>query len=136
MKVSEEAISKVVGEASEHLSEDHYISGQVDRLRSQQPHITQYVIAHQAELSVEGVVTTLFHVALIHRSIIEATGSSPAMVDFAGLDDAATSTPTLEKLNEIEPNIASYIASNIDLGAEANAVASKILAHITKALLR
>lgn len=135
MKVPEKAISKVVEEASQHLSEDHYISGQVDRLRSQQPSITQYVIAHQAELSVEGVVTTLFHAALIYRSIVEATGTSPAVVDFSGLDDAATSTPSLEKLAEQEPNVASYIASNIDLGQEASKVASTILAHVTKAMV-
>ncbi|MBW2734419.1 MAG: hypothetical protein JRH20_18690 [Deltaproteobacteria bacterium] len=137
MKVPEDAITKVVQAASEHMSEPEYISTQVDSLMGVQPSITQYVIAHQADLSVEGVVTTLFHVAMMHLSIIEATGSTPTKVGFPQLDMAATATPTLEDLAKDEPNLASYIATNLDLagGESANKVAGKVLTHIAQALV-
>lgn len=137
MKVPEAAIAKVVADASAHLGDAKYISGQVDRLMATQPKISQYVIAHQAELSVEGVVTTLFHAAIVHRCIVDATGNTPTTVDYADLDRAATSAPTLEAFAEQEPDLASYVASNLDLegGEAANAVAGKVLAHVAKALL-
>jgi hypothetical protein len=135
MKVTEIAIEKVVANAAAHIAEDNYISVQVGRMRSDQPHITQYVIAHQAELTVEGVVTTLFHASLLHRGLCEANGRSPGVVDFAALDRAATAVASLEQLAEEEPHMASYVASNIDLPTpKANEVAGKVLAHIGKAL--
>ena len=135
MKVSEQAIEKVVSEAAAHIAEENYISVQVGRMRSDQPHITQYVIAHQAELTVEGVVTTLFHASLLHRSLCEAHGRSPAVVDFAALDRAASAVASLEAFADEEPHMASYVASNIDLPTpKANEVASKVLAHVGKAL--
>lgn len=135
MKVSEQAVEKVVAEAAAHIAEENYISVQVGRMRSDQPHITQYVIAHQAELTVEGVVTTLFHASIVHRSLCEALGRSPGVVDFAALDRAASAVASLEKLADEEPHLASYVASNIDLATpKANEVASKVLAHVGKAL--
>ena len=136
MKVHEQAIEKVVTEAAAHIAEEHYISAQVGRMRSEQPHITQYVIAHQAELSVEGVVTTLFHASILQRGLIEAMGRSPATVDFSALDRAANAVASLEQFSEEEPHLASYVASNIDLASKAaNEVASKVLAHVGKALV-
>ena len=136
MKVPEHAIEKVLTEVSAHLREDDYISGEVGRFRSAQPHITQYVIAHQEDLSVEGVVTTLFHAAVLRRSLIEATGRGPSTVDYLALDRAAKAVASLEALAEEEPHLASYAVSNLDLDTpRGNEVAGRVLAHVAKALV-
>lgn len=136
MKVSEDALARIVTEASQRMGDDGYVQHQVDRLMRAQRQITQYVVAHQNELSVEAIVTVLFHASLIQRGIIEATGKTPAPVGYVELDRAATSVPTLETLAEHEPNIASFIVSNFELDDEAKTkVGCKLLAHIAGALI-
>ena len=136
MKVPEASISLVVAEASAKMQDMDYITGRVDRLTKAQPSITQYVIAHQTELSFAGIVSVLFNAALIHESVYRATGRFPSRVSYADLDAAALATPTLEALANIEPNLASFIVSNLDSeqGSHFPGIAGKILAHVAMAL--
>jgi len=136
MKVSETAIAPVVAEASERMHDSKYISGQVDKLMSAQPHITQYVVAHQQDLSMDGIVLVLFYGALIQRSVAEALGRRPGVVSYAMLDAAATATPTIEAFAEEEGDLASFIAGNVDLGGEAaTKLAIRLLTHVAGALV-
>lgn len=137
MKVPEAAIAQVVLDASERIADAEFISGRVDQLIRAQPHIMQYVVAHKQELSVEDIVQVLFHAAMIHESVVRATGRNPSIVGYAELDAAATAVPTLEALADREGDVASYIFSNIDLdgGEHAIGVARTILAHIAAALI-
>jgi hypothetical protein len=137
MKVTEASIAQVVSEASARMHDPKYITGQVDRLMSAQPAVTQYVVAHQAELTVEGIVTALFHVSLIHESIRRGLGRLPSRVSYADLDRAARSAPTVEALADIEADLASYIVSNVELEGDPrrSAVAQKILTHVAMALV-
>ena len=137
MKLTEQALTQVVADASERMAEPQYVTALVDSLRRSQPDITQYVIAHQDELELEGIVTTLCHAALLCRGLQLATGSAPGRVRFAQLDAAARACPDLESLAVAEPNAASYIASNVDLagGEDANQVAARVLTHLTQALV-
>lgn len=136
MKVPEDIIAHVVSEASTKMTDAQYISGKVDRLRAAQPNIFQYVLAHQAEFTVEGVVTILFYTSLLLESVSRALGRHPAVVDFQDLDHAASKRPTAESLAEIEPNLASFIATNVELeqGPQQSKLAQQVLTHVAGAL--
>lgn len=137
MKVSEDVIARIVGEAATRMQEPDFISTQVTRLAARQPAIMHYVVAHENELSVDCIVQVMFQVALVQRSVTAATGQAPPIVDFKRLDAAASSTPTLEALAEDEPDLASFIHTNLDFAEKPpeREVAAKLLAHIARALL-
>ena len=100
MSISEESIAKVVADASSKMHQPEYISSQVDRFMGAQPQISQYVISHSDELTVEGVVTVLFHSALIMESVSRSKGM-PGLVDVPQLDLAVKEVPDLESLAKI-----------------------------------
>lgn len=137
-KVSESHIAQIVNEVSSNMANPQYVSRRVDNLVSSQPNIAHYVMAHQDELKLDGVVTVLFHIALIYESIALATGCMPRWIEFSELDIAAQEAPSIEILAKTEPDIASYIASNLDgaLPAGNIAVAGKLLSHVARALVR
>jgi hypothetical protein len=137
MKVPENHIAQVVNEASKKMGDSYYITRRVDKLVQAQPHITHYVLSFQKELTVTGIVSVLFHAALILESIIRSTGKTPGRVTYEDLDDAVMMAPTVESLAKIEPNLASFIAGNVELeqGPQASEVARKILTHVAMALV-
>ena len=137
MRVPEHAIAQLVGDASTRLQDPVYISAQVDRLAARQPAIMHYLVAHKDELSVETIVQLMFQIALIQRSVALATGATPPVVDFKRLDLAASATPTLEALATEEPDLASFIHSNLDFTdkSDERELASRLLAHVAKALV-
>ncbi len=136
MKVPEDIIAQVVSEASTKMTDAQYISGKVDQLRTSQPNIFQYVIAHQSEFSVEGVVTILFYTSLLLESVSRALGRHPAIVAFEDLDHAANLQPSVESLAEAEPNLASFIATNVELeqNPQQTKLAQQVLTHVAGAL--
>jgi len=137
MMVPEAAIAQVVSEASASMHDAKYITGKVDGLARLQPSITSYVVAHQKELTTDGVVSVLFYAALIHESVRMATGRHPARGSYAALDAAARSAPNAEELARIEPDLASFIISNVELqqGSAQSAVARTVLCHLAAALV-
>ncbi len=135
MVVTESSIVPVVSEASARMGDESYVSDEVNRLRMTQPAITQYVLAHEKELSLDGVLTVLFHVVLIVEAIRRATGRTPARIGFPALDAAARSAPTVEALASTEADLASFIASNVELDRGRGPLAQGLLAHVARALL-
>lgn len=136
-KVAEDAITRVIGEVSPYLDQAKFISGHVDRLSAAQPAVLQYVVAHKADLTVSEIVQLLFQIAVVQRIVGHALGHKPGSVQYADLDAAANDTPGLEQLAEDEPDLASYIFSNLDMesGERANKIAGEILAHVARAML-
>jgi hypothetical protein len=136
MSISEKSIAEVVAEASSKMHQPEYISSQVDRFMGAQPQISQYVISHSDELTVEGVVTVLFHSSLIMESVSRSKGT-PGPIDLSQLDLAVKAVPDLESLSKSEPNLANYIASNTDLLQDRakNTLAQTLLAHVTAGLI-
>jgi hypothetical protein len=130
MIVTEACIAEVVEDAGREMHDPQYITGRVDRLMGEQPAVARYVVSHQRELGVEGVVSALFHVAIIHESVVRAKGRQPDRLSYAELDTAAHATPTAEVLARTEPNIAAYIASNVE-----SPVARDLLAQVGAALV-
>lgn len=118
------------------MQEPEYIRDQVDKLMGAQPAISSYVMSRASQLTVEGVVTVLFLASLIHESVARSSGRAPDKVTTRQLTAAARSTSTVEALAQTEPNLASYIASNTDLGQGQfpDSAAHKLLAHVARAL--
>lgn len=118
------------------MSEPSYVSGQVDSFVHVQPAIMQYVVGHKGDLSVESIVQVLFQASLALRSVEAALKRKVGRVSFGQLDVAATKTSSLEVLAETEPDLASFIHSNLDLDRPAeNQLAGQLLAHISRALV-
>jgi hypothetical protein len=138
MTIAEEHIADVVADASAKMQNPAYISEEVDTFMGSQPMISHYVVSFSNELTVEGVVTVLFHAALIQRAVIRSNGKTPPEVTAEDLDAAAKEACSLTELSETEPNLASYIASNVELDQDppVNKAAQKILAHVARALAR
>lgn len=136
MLVSEATIAQVIAETSDKLDQAEYISARVDQIAAEQPNILQYVIGHREQLSVAAIVQVLFWVAMVCHSIERAGGQALRVVDYEQLDAAATRARTLDDLAELEPNLASFIHSNLDVGTnDENQLARTLLAHISSALL-
>jgi hypothetical protein len=134
MVVFESSLVPVITEASARIGDASYVSGEVDRIVLTQPAVAQYVIAHQKELAVDGVVTVLFHVALIVEAIRRATGRTPGRIGYPALDAAARAVPDLEALALHEADLASFIASNVELDGGRSPIARQLLAHVARAL--
>jgi hypothetical protein len=135
MVVSESSIVPVLSEASARMADPSYVSDEVGRLRLTQPAVTQYVLAHEKELALDGVVTVLFNVTLIIEAIRRATGRTPARLSYPSLDVAARAAPTLEALAAVEADLASFIASNVELDRGRSPLAQAMLAHVARALV-
>jgi hypothetical protein len=137
MPISEFHIAQVVAEASKRMRNPNYVTNRVDKFHKAQKNITQYVIAHQNELGVEGVVSVIFHASLILESVERATGRMPSPKSYQELDLAAKKCPRLDDLAKSEPDLASFILANmtIEKKEEATVVARRVLAHVAVALL-
>jgi hypothetical protein len=130
MPIAEKHIAEIVAEASAKIHDPKYISSQVDTFMGAQPMISQYVMSHSNELTVQGVVNVLFSAAVVHRSVARARGCVPSLVSMQDLDAAARQSPDPEALSTSEPDLASYIASNFD-----DKLAQKVLAQVAQALV-
>ncbi len=138
MSISETAIAQVVAEASSKMNDPKYISQTVDLFVGSQPMIARYVMSYQSDVSTEGVVSILFHAALIFKSISKAFNKAPSMVSIPDLDQAARTYTNVESLAEVEPDLASYIATNFSMEGESmekNKICQKVLSHISYALV-
>jgi hypothetical protein len=136
MRVPEATIVKVITEASPHMNEPKYITARVERLMRAQPSVCQYLMSFQKELGVEGSVTVLFFAALVEDAVTLASGRSPGRVRYPDLDLAAHAVHNLEELSSSEPELASFIASNVDLGSGGSTpTAQRALAHVAQAMI-
>jgi hypothetical protein len=136
MKVPEATIVRVITEASPHMSDSKYITARVERLMRAQPSVCQYLMSFQKELGVEGSVSVLFFAALVEDAVTAASGRGPARVGYPDLDLAANTIHNLEELAASEPELASFIASNVDLGSGGSTpTAQRALAHVAQALV-
>ena len=118
------------------MHDPQYTSEVVHGFMAAQRNVAQLVIASSGTLTTEGVVTVLFHAATIADAVARHRGGSVCSVTMQDLDRAAKRAPNLEALARQEPNLASYIAGNLDEGPPGCNLkeARELLAYIASAL--
>src|SRR4051794_29512275 len=112
--VPEETLAAVVSEAAKQLSTPQYTETVVGAFVHAQPQLLQYISAKQQKLGgVEGTIHTVFHAAMILKSIERTLGRTLSRVGFDDLNRASVDNLE-EALGQVQPSLGSYIASNVE----------------------
>lgn len=115
MKIKEEQLAEVVKEASAKMSDPNYSAVMVGSFVQQQAATAQYIGAHAEELGgPEGVINTIFHVALIGEAFKRAHNRSVTELSFDQLNIVADGDRE-ERLKKRQPAVLEYIEANIEI---------------------
>lgn len=129
MPIKKETVAQVVAEASQLMSEPTYSTTLVGGFVQAQPSIVAYVSAHEDELGgAEGVVSLIFHAALIAQMCARGHGSVVRTASFEDLDRAAGGD-SMELLQVTQPFLHGFIEENVE-----SKVARPVLALLSIAL--
>jgi len=114
VKIDEDVFAEVVKEASEKMSDPNYSAVIVGSFVQQQAATAQYIGAHADELGgPEGVVNTIFHVALIGEAFKRAHNRSVRSLSFDQLNIVADGDREAN-LKMRQPSVLEYIEANIE----------------------
>lgn len=131
MPIKKETVAAVVAEASQRMSEPNYSATLVGGFVQAQPSVVQYVSAHEQELGgAEGVVSVIFHAALIGQAYQRGAGGRVRIVSFDDLD-RVSGGDSMELLATAQPFVHGFIEENVS-----SPVARSILALVSLALDR
>ena len=115
MKVTAETLAEVVKEASAKMSDPNYSAVIVGSFVQEQAATAQYIGAHAAELGgPEGVINTIFHVALIGEAFKRQHNRSVRELSFDQLNIVAEGDREAN-LKKRQPAVLEYIEANIEL---------------------
>jgi hypothetical protein len=128
-KIDDKLVADVVAEASRKMSDPNYSAVAVGGFVQGQTPATQYITAHESELgNAEGIVSVIFHAALVAQCFERASGRSIRMISYEDLDAVATGDP-LETLAKKQPALSDFIVSNVE-----HKEAQKLLALLALAM--
>ena len=129
MPIKKDTVAQVVAEASQLMSEPNYSTTLVGGFVQAQPSIVAYVSAHEDELGgAEGVVSLIFHAALIAQMCARGNGGPVRTASFEDLD-RASGGDSMELLQAAQPFIHGFIEENVE-----SKVAQPILALLSLAM--
>ncbi|MDH5493179.1 MAG: hypothetical protein OEY14_14585 [Myxococcales bacterium] len=129
MRVGEDVVEAVATEVSMRMQEPTYAHVAVGSFVQAFPDLSRFLTAKTDALGGgEAVIHAVFHAEVLAECFRRATHAELASIGFVELD-AAAGPDRLEALSELEPAIASYIASNIDAPP-----LRELLAHLGLAL--
>lgn len=129
MKIDDKLVADVVAEASKKMSDPNYSAVAVGGFVQGQTPATQFITAHESELgNAEGIVSVIFHAALLAQCYERAGGRSIRMISYEDLDAVATGDP-LETLARKQPALSDFIVSNVE-----HKEAQKLLALLALAM--
>ena len=114
MKIPEKTVAEVVAEASLKMKDPNYSAVMVGGFVQTQSIAAQYLSAHEQELGgADGVVTTIFHAALIALCFQRANNRTVCELSFDDLNHVADGdrTAALEKQH---PALLEYVNANIE----------------------
>lgn len=122
MRVTEETLTEVVKEASTKMSDPNYSAVVVGSFVQQQAATAQYIGAHADELGgAEGVINTIFHVALIGEAFKRQHNRSISTLSFDQLNIVSDGDREA-RLKKRQPAVLEYIEANIELAEMRNVV--------------
>ena len=129
MKIEDKLVAEVVAEASKKMSDPNYSAVAVGGFVQGQTPATQYITAHEPELgNAEGIVSVIFHAALLAQCFERSNGRSIRMISYEDLDSVATGDP-LQILAKRQPALSDFIVSNVE-----HKEAQKLLALLALAM--
>ena len=113
-KIDDKLVAEVVAEASRKMSDPNYSAVAVGGFVQHQTPATQFITAHEPELGdAEGIVSVIFHAALLAQCFERATGRTIRMIAYEDLDAVATGDP-LATLAKRQPALSDFIVSNVE----------------------
>lgn len=113
-KIPEAVVESVVSDVSKRMSDPTYSQLAIGSFAQAHPDASRFITAHLDDLGGgEGVMHAVFHAQVLNECFERHQGRSLTPIDFADLDAAAQGDP-IEKLQERQPGLASYVASNVD----------------------
>ena len=128
-KIDDKLVADVVAETSKKMSDPNYSAVAVGGFVQGQTPATQFITAHESELgNAEGIVSVIFHAALLAQCFERAAGRSIRMISYEDLDVVATGDP-LETLARKQPALSDFIVSNVE-----HKEAQKLLALLALAM--
>ncbi|MBK9073187.1 MAG: hypothetical protein IPL79_19640 [Myxococcales bacterium] len=114
MKIENEHMAAVVAEASKRMAEPDYSATLVGEFVQDQMALTQYITAHENEIGgAEGVISVVFHAALLVRAIEKAIELPCPIAGFEDLDQAAKGDAS-KVLKKSQPAMHEFIMSNVE----------------------
>jgi hypothetical protein len=135
MKIDEAVVTGVLAETAKRLSDPNYLTDCVALFMAEQPDLTRYVVAHNAKLGAEGTAQLLFQGSIVQKMISRCSTSPLIRVTFAELDKAIRACADLEALALNQPDLASYIFSNLDAINGPAELTGKLLAHLAQSFI-
>jgi hypothetical protein len=128
MKLTKDQVAAVVTEASQKMSDPNYSAVLVGGFVQTQPHVAQFISAHDRELGgAEAIVNVIFHCALV-AECFRRNGGRVRSLSYEDLDGAAGGDP-LARLDKAQLPLHEFIEANIE-----NAEAKKLVAMIALAI--
>jgi len=128
-KIDDKLVADVVAEASKKMSDPNYSAVAVGGFVQGQTPATQFITAHESELgNAEGIVSVIFHAALLAQCYERAGGRAIRMISYEDLDAVATGDP-LKTLAKKQPALSDFIVSNVE-----HKEAQKLLALLALAM--
>ncbi|MEM9067669.1 MAG: hypothetical protein AAGE52_04160 [Myxococcota bacterium] len=113
MAVPEELVAQVVTDVSQRLSDPQYTQIAVGRFVQTQPQVSQFLSARAAKIGGEAVITAVFHAEVVSECLRRHFQRSELPpIGFGELNAAAADS--MKRLEEGEPAIANYLASNVE----------------------
>lgn len=117
MRVRKQLVEEVVNEASLKMQDPNYSAVMVGGFVQTQGPTAQYISAHAEEMGgAENVVNAIFHASLIALCYQRANNRSVPEMSFSDLDHVAGDDVT-ERLENLQPAVGGYIASNVEAPA-------------------
>jgi hypothetical protein len=112
--IAEAEVEKLVSEVSERMKDPQYTQLAVGSFVESQPELARYLSAKGARIGgAQSVVELAFHAELLCECLRRDLASELPVISLRKLD-VASQGDTTGRLTELEPALASYIASNLD----------------------
>ncbi len=114
MSIAESVVQDIVSEVSERMKDPQYTQLAVGSFVEGQPELARYLSAKGARIGgAQAVVELAFHGELLCECLRRDLKSELPAISLRKLD-VACQGDTSARLSELEPALASYIASNLD----------------------
>jgi hypothetical protein len=112
--IAESLVEQVVSEVSERMKSPEYAQIAVGSFVESQPELARYLSARGARIGgAQAVVELAFHAELVCECLRRHKKREVAVISLKQLDLAAQGDARA-RLDKLEPQLASYIASNVE----------------------